>query len=186
MDEQIYKDLEKNLEAMLYESIAKIGYDKNTPISIYYTKPFISHILKEDAALCIKKLEKFKNYIEPVWGKIDISEENERFKITVYPKGIEYVYNHNKDNHFIKDLIGALSDRNCSFDTILSVFKSYSNDIVTQKSKNGEFDCAIYFKDENIDPFVYCFTFDSLGKYYHRFTKFDYENITDQHWRKKG
>jgi hypothetical protein len=185
--ENRYHKLTNNLEAMLHESIVKIGYVKEQPVGIYYTDELLYHLLDISKVLVEKDkiqekamqlLDEFSRENEPIWGKILFSRENGRYKLTVPAKGMEYVYNKNKDNHFLRDLIEALRSPNITIDKILQVFYQYSPDVICEKSDDDEFEYAVHFTDKTIDPFIYCFTFDEMGKYYHRFTEFDYMNLT--------
>lgn len=184
--ERHFSKLTDNLEAMLHESIVKIGYVKGQPVGIYYTEELLYHLLgigEDDkiAEQAMINLKQFSMENEPEWGSIQYSKENGRFKLTVPAKGMEYVYEKNKENHFLEDLIETLKIPNVTINQVLSVFYRYSNDVICDKSDDEEFEYAVRFADSSIDPFIYCFTFDEMGQYYHRFTEFDYKNLTHQH-----
>ncbi|ROR28161.1 uncharacterized protein DUF3877 [Mobilisporobacter senegalensis] len=180
---QGFLHLERNLEAMIYEGIVKIGYVKGEKQSIYYDYDLLVYLLnieqeQENIKMDIMpRLREFQTFVLKNWGKIGIEIENHRYKFNLPGGTIDHIYEKNKDNLFLSDLIGALSVKDCTLDNIMSVFYKYSQDIVCEESKNPEFNYVIYFKDTNIDEFKYCFTFGEMGKYYHRLTPFDYERL---------
>ncbi|HKM00256.1 MAG TPA: DUF3877 family protein [Mobilitalea sp.] len=188
--ENDFTELRTNLEAMLHESFVKIGYVSGQSIGIYYTEELLCHLLAisiqnpysaQLSEQILGQLDKFTKENEPLWGNILYSEENGRYKLTVPPQGLDYVYERNKDNHFLEELIAKLASFNVTIDDITAVFYHYSNDVICEKSQDDEFEYAVHFADNSIDPFIYCFTFDEMGRYYHRFTEFDYRNLLESH-----
>ncbi|MBE5967166.1 MAG: hypothetical protein E7255_09400 [Lachnospiraceae bacterium] len=203
-DEQMnntFQELTNNLEAMLHESMVKIGYVKGQPVGIYYTKDLMHHLLglekcsMEEKELsnhhnqsnrkeilekhALQQLEQFTREKEPEWGNILCELQKDRYKLTVPAKGMEYVYKKNKDNHFLEDLIGVLRYPDVTIENVIAVFHKYSDQVICEKSEDEEFEYAVRFADSSIDPFVYCFTFDEMGKYYHRFTEYDYRKLRE-------
>ncbi|HKL80548.1 MAG TPA: DUF3877 family protein [Mobilitalea sp.] len=187
-EEKKFTELRANLEAMLHESFVKIGYARGQSVGIYYTEELLCHLLAisnqnpDSAQLSeqiLGQLEQFTKENVPLWGNILYSEENGRYKLTVPPQGLDYVYERNKDNHFLEELIAKLAYPNIIIDDIIAVFHHYSNDVICEKSEDDEFEYAVHFADNSIDPFIYCFTFDEMGRYYHRFTEFDYRNLVE-------
>jgi hypothetical protein len=175
-----YRDFEKNLEATLYEGIVKLGYLEGEPIGIFYTTDLFLHLLgientdKEDRVNTIKDII---GYLEPRFGRIKIGVEKTRFKITVPPEGVRYVLDKNKNNTFLKDLIDAMGNKDCNIEQVHAVFLKYSSQVILEEADHEEFDYIIYFKDKGIDPFIYCFTFNEMSKYYHRLTEYDYKRL---------
>ncbi|MGB4660789.1 MAG: DUF3877 family protein [Mobilitalea sp.] len=180
MKTQQFATLTTNLEAMLHESIMKIGYLKDQPVGIYYSKDLLCHLLgikSEDTEEAMQLLAQFVRENEPLWGEILINKEKDRYKFTIPPCGITYVYEKNKDNHFLEDLIDTLRKPGVTIAMVVEVFHKYSSNVKCEISDHDEFEYAVSFRDKTIDPFIYCFTFDEMGRYYHRFTEFDYENL---------
>ena len=179
-----FQHLERNLEAMIHEGFVKIGYVQGEKISIYYFSDLLSYLLdidnNEDLIRNLTApLHEFCNYMIDNWGFIHIEREKNRYQFIIPAKGTAYVYEKNKNNTFLSDLIQTLSKNNCTVDDILPVFQKYSNEVVCEQSTHPEFDYVIYFADSNIDEFRYCFTFGELGKYYHRLTEYDYSQLED-------
>lgn len=175
-----YLNLEKNLEAMIHEGTVKIGFVEGETINIYYDYNLLQHLLGledyKEADIRIE-LDKFTHFINKNWGFVEIRVEKKRYKFSVSPIGVKYVYKKNINNTFLKDLILKTREKDCSIESILEVFYYYSKDVICEKSTNSEFDYIIYFKDTNIDSFKYCFSFNEMGNYYHRLTYYDYEKL---------
>jgi hypothetical protein len=177
---QQFYELTNNLEAMLHESMVKIGYLKGQTVSIYYTPSLLCHLLGqklEEHEQIMPLLLSFTEELEKEWGKIICTKQEGRYQLTIPAKGMDYVYEKNKENHFLSDLVEALKAPNITIDTVMAVFYQYSKDVICHKSTNDEFEYAVHFIDKTIDSFIYCFTFDEMGRYYHRFTEYDYMNL---------
>ncbi|NLP35716.1 MAG: DUF3877 family protein, partial [Clostridiales bacterium] len=88
-----FRDLTDNLEAMLHESIVKIGYVKGQPVGIYYTEDLMHHLLGADEDLtALQRLEEFAKENQSEWGMISYERQKGRYKLTVPAKGMAYVY----------------------------------------------------------------------------------------------
>lgn len=180
MNNESFNLLSSNLEAMLYESMVKIGYLKGQAVGIYYAETLMHHLIGTSDGEVEKSLEilsRFSNQMQEVWGKIDSSYSKGRYKLTVSPMGAEYVFQRNKDNHFLEDLIHELRKQSVVIDDIVGIFRRYSTDVLCRKWDNSEFEYSVEFVDKSIDQFIYCFTFDEMGQYYHRFTEFDFHTL---------
>lgn len=175
--------LERNLEAMIHEGIVKIGYVKGEKQSIYYDYDLLVYLLnikQEQGNIrmdIMPRLREFQEFVVKDWGEIGIELENNRYKFNLPAGTIAYIHEKYKNNFFLSDLIGALSEKDCTLENIMTVFYKYSEDVIYEESKNEEFNYVIYFRDDSIDEFKYCFTFGEMGKYYHRLTPFDYEKL---------
>lgn len=171
--------LERNIEETIFEGQVKLGYIKEK-MNIYYMEPSLAYLLKlntDDSDSIKHNIVNFKKFAEERLGDIKVTVKNNRYCFTISEKGVEYIYKSNRKNNFLSDLINVLADKNCSLDDVLKVFKRKSEEIICEESSGSEFDYVIYYKDENIDIFRYCFSFNELGAYYHRFIPFDYESI---------
>ena len=83
----------------------------------------------------------------------------------------------NPRGNFLTELIRRIRNRDCSVEEIKSIFEAESPDYICEEIDNSEFQYVIYFKDENIDEYKYCFTFDAMGSYYHRLIEYDFEKL---------
>jgi hypothetical protein len=183
MKELGFKELEKNIETTIYEGILKLGYNPEEALSIYYDLDLLNYLLQKDFpdnSQCLDYLQEFTAYVSPRLYNIKILLEKGRFKFTVPKEGIAYIYSHNQNNNFLKELIQMVKSHNFTLDDVLTIFSHYSNEIICEEIDNSEFQYVIYFKDNNIDRFKYCFSFDEMGGYYHRLLDFSFKNIIEE------
>ncbi len=69
-----------------------------------------------------------------------------------------------------------------NIDDVLEIFRNSGEDFVLENSDHPEFKYVLYFKDNTVDKFKYCFNFDELGSYYHRLLDFSYEqSLAEDH-----
>lgn len=181
MQAKQFDELTRNLEAMLHESMVKIGYLKGQAVGIYYTQSLLFHLLgmtsgKDEQVHSL--LDQLTIELADAWGKIVWTKDDGRYKFIIPAKGMDYVNKKYKDDQFLSDLVETLRSPSITIDTVLKVFYRYSKDVINEKSTNDEFEYAVRFADPSIDAFIYCFTFDEMGQYYHRFTEFDYKNLS--------
>ena len=83
----------------------------------------------------------------------------------------------NPRRFFLRQLIDTIRGRNCTLEQIKEIFAAESQDYVCEEIDDSEFQYVVYFKDENIDEYKYCFTFDVMGSYYHRLIDYDFDTI---------
>lgn len=175
-----FRELERNLEATIHEGTIKLGFVKGEYIGIYYDYELLVHLLKQtpqEKKELMPILQEFAEYVKGELGLVQVTMEKSRYKVTVSPEGVAHIVEKNKENGFLKELIEEMSKSDCNVSSIKDIFYKYSNDVICEKSDNEEFDYVIQFKDKEIDPFIYCFTFDVMGKYYHRLTDFDFHRL---------
>jgi hypothetical protein len=103
-----------------------------------------------------------------------------RFKFTILKEGITYIYKHNENNIFLKELINTVKGASFSLLDITEIFEHYSPDFVCERINNSEFEYVLFFNDRTLDPFKYCFTFNQMGGYYHRLLDFSYNQIMNE------
>ncbi len=178
-----FKNLEENIETTIYEGLLKLGYQDNESFSIYYDLDLLNHLLLADFdsnEACLAYLQEFRIYVKDRFYDLRILTERNRFKFTVPEEGIAYIYKHNENNAFLRDLINTVSTHSFTLEDILSIFRQYSADYVCEEIHNSEFQYVIYFKDSRMDKFKYCFTFDQMGGYYHRLLDFSYNKIMQE------
>ncbi len=174
-----WKHLKKNIMDTIHEGQVKIGYEKSS-IQIYYNFPsleallgvFVPSVREMDVLMKV-----FQEQIESSLGPVQITREEERYCFKIPEKGTQYVFDTYGENTFLKELIAVLQDKACTIDSILSVFRKQSPDVICQKTQDAEFDYVIYYKDKSIDEFTYCFNIGEMGAYYHRFIEADYASV---------
>ena len=172
-----FEHLKKNIYDYIYEGMVKLGYDKGKSVSIFYQKGLLAWLLNTDENSIDSLIPDFKDYVKKYLGDIKIEKGSERYKVTVPYEGVLEIAESYKDHTFLKKLVDTLGKKDCTIYDIENVFKSISPDYVKEEVDNSEFQYVFYFKDKSIDEFRYCFSFDMLGKYYHRLLDYDYESV---------
>jgi hypothetical protein len=174
-----YANLEKVICDTIKEEQIKIGYEKET-IRLYYPMSSLAHILgKEitDAQELDVILKDFVTTTDEKLGKIEITHVGERYCLIVPAVGVQYVHETYADNPFLVAFIEAVRKHDCSLNTLLEVFHSFSDHVQCDKSSNDEFDYVIYFNDNLLDNYRYCIKFEGGHTIYHRFSIEDYDNL---------
>ena len=170
--------LEKNLCDAIFEMMLKFNENHDSSICMYYTPDLAAYLLGCEIGSIYEDLSDFKKYTSEHLGKIDIETASDgRIGIRVYTDGIDHIMQSNPRRFFLKKLVEAIRNRECTIDTIKSIFAEESKDFVCDEVDNSEFQYVVYFKDENIDEYKYCFTFDVMGSYYHRLIAHDFESL---------
>lgn len=172
------KYLEKNLCDSIFEMMLKLGESHNRSICIYYTPELAAYLTGTDVNDVAEKLMQFKAFVKEHLGNVDIETASDnRYGIRVYSDGIDKIMKSNPRRLFLRKLIEVIRKRDCSIERIKEIFAEESVDFVCEEIDDSEFQYVIYFKDENIDEYKYCFTFDVMGSYYHRLINYDYEHL---------
>lgn len=170
-----YDKLEKNLIDIIKEEQAKLGYFKED-IRLYYPLSTLNHFFAscDDATAMQQRLDQLPASLTAKLGLIQVSHSNDRFCFHIPQQGIVYVHEHTNDNEFIKKLVALVGQHGSSLDDILSLFHSYSENIITEKMSDDEFDLMIRFTDDPDDTYYYCFKDEGCHITYHRFLPEDY------------
>ncbi|MDF2952634.1 MAG: hypothetical protein K0S18_2217 [Anaerocolumna sp.] len=172
--------LEENIETTIYEGILKLGKERNDSFSIYYDLDLLNYLLETNFKTkeeCFQYLNEFMNNSKSSSYEIKISLDNKRFRFTVFKEGIQFIENKNKENYFLRDMIETVKTHHFNLEDILRIFKKYSNDFICENIDHEEFQYVLYFKDTNLDPYKYCFSFDQMGGYYHRLLDYYYKDL---------
>ncbi|WP_310604740.1 DUF3877 family protein [Anaerosporobacter sp.] len=176
--EAAYQLLEKNIIDTIHEWQVKLGYTEEM-IRIYYNRDSLEHLVKlplptvvEAKAFLIEWRETAEHF-----GKIRLSNKEERFCIGIPAEGTKYIYELKKRSTFLIDLMKILKESDCTIEHVMEVFKKQSEDIICEHVEGEEFDYVIYYADETMDAFRYCFSFGEMGAFYHRFSAYDFETI---------
>lgn len=167
--------LEKNLIDIIKEEQAKLGYYKEA-IRLYYPLSSLNHFFKaqDNADEMQLRLDSLPQSLTEKLGSIQVSHQSDRFCFYIPEQGIIYVHEHTPDNEFIKKLVDLIGHHDSSLDDILSLFHAYSENIITEKISDGEFDLMIRFADNPNDNYYYCFKDEGCHIIYHRFFPEDY------------
>lgn len=175
----IFHKLEQNISTAIYEGLLKIGYSGNEDFSMYYDLDLLNYLLDtkyEKNEDCLSLLSSFIEVMKEKKIPCVISLEKNRFKFTVQKEGVHTIYKL-YDNPFLKELIDLVKSHVFNLDDVLEIFNHSGHAYICEPSKNEEFQFVIYFKDDFIDPYRYCFSFDGIGGYYHRLLEYDYNKV---------
>lgn len=169
-----FSDLEKNICGMIKEGQVKLGYQKET-LHLYYPLLTLNRFLHSDLDTEEMRaaLEEFSAAVEDKLGKIQISNQEERFCFCLPPEASEYVHTHTSQTGFLYDFIETISKHGVTMEEVINQFQKYSDHVQVEKSANGEFDYLVYFEDGNPDTFRYCMKEEGHHISYHRFTADD-------------
>lgn len=176
--EKGYGYLLKNLMDSVYEMMLKLGEKESSGICIYYTSDLMSFLLGTEEEEIQSKLKDFPAFAKSCIDDVNIEYlKDGRIGIKVFKSGIDKIMTLNSDRKFLKTLIEKVRDRNCSIEDIKQVFEAESSKYCCIETEGDEFQYVVYFEDSGIDEYKYCFTFDAMGSYYHRFTDYDFKNM---------
>ncbi|MBD9219402.1 MAG: hypothetical protein EGQ35_03630 [Clostridiales bacterium] len=168
----------KNLSDSIFEMMLKLDEQHNSSMCIYYTQELAAFLLGCKKEELPEKLNEFKTYAEKKLGRVDVETASDnRYGIRVYSNGIDIIMESNPRRFFLRQLIDTIRGRNCTLEQIKEIFAAESQDYVCEEIDDSEFQYVVYFKDENIDEYKYCFTFDVMGSYYHRLIDYDFDTI---------
>jgi hypothetical protein len=176
-----YEMLEKVICDTIKEEQIKLGYEKET-IRLYYPMRSLAHILEEDITDTDKLTEAlatFADKVEARLGRLQISHNGDRFCILIPPVGAAFVHDVYDDNPFLKAFIDTVRKQDCTLEQLLEVFHSFSDQVVCERIESDEFDYIIYFNDGQMDEYRYCIKFDYSHTSYHRFSKRDFEAMSE-------
>ncbi len=174
-----YTLLEKMICDTVKEEQIKLGYERET-VRLYYPMSTLANILEEeihDTEKMDEILEGFIRTSSERLGKLKISHTGNRYCILVPPEGSAYIHEVYDENPFLEEFINAVRRHDGTLESILAVFRSYSNQVICEKSGLEDFDYVIYFGDEKQEDYRYCIKFEGGHTIYHRFLKKDYEML---------
>ncbi|NTV77622.1 MAG: DUF3877 family protein [Clostridiales bacterium] len=174
-----FKDLEKNIIDTITEQQIKLGYERET-VGLYYPAASIRNLLnqKEYSLLQIDAvLEEFSKTVKDTLGEIIIERDKDRYCIKVLPQGSAYIHSIIEEQSFLVRFIRAISLKECTLEKLMSIFYEFSDCVNCKKMEGEEFDFALSFQDDSIDPYYYCVKTESHHMTYHRFTKSDYRDM---------
>ena len=167
-----------SIDSTIYEGIVKIGYEKNTSISIYYDLGLLNYLLDlncQTTAECLAALEELLTELNTPEELLIIKLAKQRFQFTVTSKGIERILSHYENKPFLKDIIELDRTHAFALEDVKDVFKRYDPEYLIEETDNEEFQYVFSFRDKSIDEYMYCFNLKDC--YYHRLLPYDYERL---------
>ena len=173
-----FSELYENLKDIIKECQTKIGYTDNE-LNFYYPIKSLNRFLDSDMTADELKevLPAFSKYAEDTLGTLRFRLEGERFRFIVPREGGAYVHENVPDSAFLKEFIEETVRPGCDIDSVLEIFRKYSDKVVCKKIENDEFEYLVYFEDGHPDSYRYCLEFEFGRAVYHRFTVKEYESF---------
>ncbi len=170
--------LADNIIDVIKEEQIKLGYCKEH-IRLYYPLSSLNMLFhtKLNEMNMEKQLQNYFREKEDMFGRVEISYQNDRFCIHLPEQATEYVHEHTETAGFLYDFINTIAKHNVTVEEVLQQFKKYSDKVHFEKMKNADFHYLIYFEDGNPDSYRYCLTEEGHHMIYHRYTKEDYEEL---------
>jgi len=180
--------LTEHIISTIYEGLLKLGSTGNESYSIYYDLDLLNYLLgteftsKED---CLLEL----NRQYPVTGNsceqanplsIRVTLEKGRFKFTAPASSMDTIWSLGEKNSFLRDIIELVKTHHFTIEDVKQVFAKQTSDYVCEEINNPEFQYVLYFNNEDINHYKYCFSFDGCGGFYHRLLDYDYQNIINE------
>ncbi|MDF2888940.1 MAG: hypothetical protein K0R23_3325 [Lacrimispora sp.] len=174
-----YAALERMLINSIKEVQMKLGYEKEA-IRFYYPEKALLRILQAgDLDDDIKEaLKEFKAYAKDRLGEIKITKSQERFCFLIPPEGVQYVFEQEEENGFLRDFIETIEKPGVQLEDIKNVFSRYSDGNYVCESCDGEeCDFILYFEDPARDSYRYFIKFHDNHGTYHRFLSEDVKDM---------
>ena len=173
-----YEQLERNLTDMVLEEQAKLGYMKEK-IRFYYPLTTLNHFFggQDTAPEMMTRLEQMPQQIPGPLGKTGVTRKGDRFCLEVTEEGNDYVHGTKDGSRFIEELIRLVSKHGCTMEQVIALFRSHSEQVEISPATHGEFDLAIRFLDDPLDPYYYCLKDEGAHITYHRYLPADYRDF---------
>lgn len=173
-----FAKLKKNICDVIREDQIKLGYRSET-LRLYYPLESLDRLvgMELDIPEMYGELEDFCEEVMPQFGKITISNKDERFCLTFPPQTAEYVHFQLPKDEFLEEFIAVMANHGSTLEDVLAVFRRYSDKIHLEKLSGEEFDYLIYFTDGKPNDYRYCLALEECHMTYHRFTPEDYEEL---------
>lgn len=180
--------LEKHIFDTIKEWQMKIGYREES-MKLYYPKVSLMELLGLGKDISEPQLEEalseFTSAEKNRLGEIKISHDRERYCITVPEKGCAYIAENVPDFVFLKRFLEVITKQGNTLEQVRNCFAVYAKECNAQyteldRRKEG-LGHVFFFDKEELDGCIYCVEEDEFGLTYHRFTKSDYEKISEIH-----
>jgi len=172
-------DLKQNIIDNILECEIKIGHD-NLPITFYYPRESLVDLLGCQDTELNQAVEAFVKNVSDELGRVSvISQDNkdERFAVTVQPNGVEWVNQNFEASEFIRSFIAKIRMPGKTLTDMVEFFRSFNNEVIVEEESEDEW--ALYFKSEDVDPYVYYIESNVFGLEYHRFTHSAYQRLKE-------
>ena len=174
-----YRRLERNLTDLIHEQQLKLGYRRET-VRLYFPVSSLAHLLDcppemKTVLECLK--DYFRESSERL-GEAEVTHKQDTICLIFPEKVAEYVHIHAGKDPFLEAFIREISSPSCSFDSLCTLFRSFSDHVRIIRMRDEEFDYLFYFPDGIPNDYRYCIAFEEEEHHasYHRFIPEDYED----------
>lgn len=176
--------LEKHIIDTIKEWQMKIGYRKEK-MKLYYPEASLADLLEtEKNAKLDEALYIFCREAEPRLGKIKFSKNKERYCLEISKEGCVHIAEDIPDPEFLKKFLAVITGKGNTMEQIRACFFTYAKDKRIQYAEldkmNAGLGCVFYFQGWEADDYVYCVEENEFGLTYHRFTKDDFEKMSEE------
>lgn len=176
--------LEKHIIDTIKEWQMKIGYRKEN-IKLYYPDTSLTDLLKiEENRKLGEALRIFCKEAEPRLGEIKCSNNKERYCLEVSAEGCAYIAEEVPDPEFLKKFLAVITGKGNTMKQIQTCFSKFAKEKRIRYTESDKIDagmgCVFYFEDGEADDYVYCVEENEFGLTYHRFTKDDYDKLSQK------
>lgn len=172
--------LEKNICDTIKEWQIKLGYQQEK-MKLYYPADSLAGSLGlkrgADRRELYLALEEFASRVEQRFGRLEITNEGERFCIEVPEEGCAYVNNHIEASVFLREFIDAVSRPACSLEDIRKCFRKFDEGYHYEDRTKDGMGHIFWFEKQEVDEYVYCVEIDEFGATYHRFLQKDFMEL---------
>jgi sugar phosphate isomerase/epimerase len=173
-----FSQLEQNICDVIKEEQIKLGYRREV-VRLYYPLTSLNRFLHAGFGIgeMQEALAQFCGTVEAKLGKIEVSNEGERFCFCFPPEASEYIYENTPKSGFLYDFIGTVAKHGVTMEEVIALFHRYSDHVHVEQMTGEDFDYLVYFEDGQPDAFRYCLTQEGHHIIYHRFTVADYNDF---------
>lgn len=173
-----FSALEKNICDVIKEEQVKLGY-RSEVIRLYYPLSSLNLYLRTKAGCeeMEQYLASFCEVVLPRLGRVTVSRKGERFCICLPKEAADFVHANTPHSGFLYDFIEEIRGHHASPESVIAVFRKYSDCVKIEYPKHGEFDVLLYFEDGQPDDLRYCLTDEGGHLIYHRYSAEDFAEL---------
>ncbi len=180
-----WHEVEKHVVDTIKEWEMKLG-PLQTDMRLYYPAALLASLFglerEEEPQRLMQALSDWKEKVRPRLGEVDISGKD-RICMTISKEGCEYVRTRVPQPLFLQDLLSLMRRPGAGIDELRALFLQYArqngSEVCERKDNAHEgVGHIFYFSDADVDPYVYCVSEDAFGLTYHRFSRFELDELT--------
>ncbi len=199
--------LEKHMIDTVKEWQMKIGF-RSEEMNLYYPDISLAGLLELPKDLTEEKLkaalEEFAQETEERLGRIRVSNNGERYCLTIPAEGCTYIHTQVPDSEFLKVFLETVTAPGAGLEQVYTCFEQNAREngecFVSADREQEGLGHVFYFAGKrsgeagtsvpegadadpaqsDIDEYVYCVESDDFGLTYHRFSWPDYQKLISE------